>query len=204
MLKRLFDVVVSLVLLVVLSPVMLTVAIVVRLGLGRPVLFKQQRPGLRDRPFTLLKFRTMSRHGDSHGRLLPDAQRLTKLGRFLRSTSLDELPELFNVLKGDMSLVGPRPLLTKYLPLYTAEQLRRHEVRPGITGWAQVNGRNAITWERKFELDVWYVDHRSFLLDLKILAITALKIVKREGISQQGEATAAEFLGTSNSATAET
>jgi lipopolysaccharide/colanic/teichoic acid biosynthesis glycosyltransferase len=167
----------------------------VRLRLGAPVFFRQQRPGLHGRPFTILKFRTMRDAVDAGGSPLPDAERLTRLGKFLRSTSLDELPELLNVLGGDMSLVGPRPLLMQYLERYTPEQARRHEVRPGITGWAQVNGRNAITWERKFELDVWYVDHRSFLLDLRILARTLAGVVRREGITQPGSATAEEFRG---------
>ena len=163
--------------------------------MGSPVLFKQVRPGLRGRPFMMYKFRTMTDERDIQGRLLPDEQRLTKLGRFLRSTSLDELPELFNVLKGDMSLVGPRPLLMEYLPLYTPEQARRHEVRPGITGWAQVNGRNAISWEEKFRYDVWYVDNWSFWLDIKILWMTIVSVLKREGISAQGHVTMPPFTG---------
>ena len=158
-----------------------------------PIFFRQQRPGLDGKPFILLKFRTMTEDRDEHGNLLPDVKRLTRLGRFLRRTSLDELPELFNVLKGEMSLVGPRPLLMQYIDRYTAEQARRHEVKPGITGWAQINGRNAITWDKKFEYDVWYVDHQSFWLDLKIIALTIWKILKREGINQQGYATAEEF-----------
>jgi len=189
-------------LLVLLLPPLALVALLVRVKLGSPVLFRQLRPGLRCQPFTLYKFRTMTDARDAQGRLLPDAERLTRLGRFLRSTSADELPELFNVLKGDMSLVGPRPLLMQYLDRYTPEQMRRHEVKPGITGWAQVNGRNAITWEQKFALDVWYVDHRSLGLDLKILALTLWKTLRREGISQPGQATMEEFMGSSGSAAA--
>lgn len=181
--------------LLVLGPVMLLVAVLVRLGIGSEVLFRQRRPGLHGVPFTLLKFRTMTDARDARGRLLPDADRLTPLGRFIRSTSLDELPELVNVLRGDMSLVGPRPLLTEYLERYSSEQMRRHEVKPGITGWAQVNGRNALSWQRKFALDVWYVDNRSLWLDLKILALTLGTIVRREGINEPGEATARQFLG---------
>lgn len=172
-------------------------ALLVRFKLGAPVLFRQQRPGLHGRPFTLYKFRTMTDARDAEGALLPDAERLTSFGHFLRSTSLDELPELFNVLKGEMSLVGPRPLLMEYLPRYTPEQQRRHEVRPGLTGWAQVNGRNALSWEEKFALDVWYVEHCSFWLDLKILVLTTGKIINREGISQPGHATMEEFRGSS-------
>jgi lipopolysaccharide/colanic/teichoic acid biosynthesis glycosyltransferase len=164
--------------------------------MGSPVFFKQQRPGLHGKPFYMFKFRTMTNACDGDGCLLPDCDRLTPLGRFLRSTSLDELPELFNVLKGDMSLVGPRPLLMQYLDRYTPEQARRHEVRPGVTGWAQVNGRNALSWEDKFEMDVWYVDNRSFWLDLKILWMTLLKVVRREGISGDGCETMTEFEGT--------
>ncbi len=166
--------------------------------IGAPVLFRQARPGLRGRPFTIYKFRTMTDKRGERGELLPDGERLTRLGRFLRKTSLDELPELFNVLKGDMSIVGPRPLLMQYLDLYTPEQARRHEVKPGITGWAQVNGRNAISWEDKFKLDVWYVDHQSFWLDLTIIFMTVWKILKREGISQPGQATMEEFRSCSN------
>jgi lipopolysaccharide/colanic/teichoic acid biosynthesis glycosyltransferase len=191
--KRALDVVVSLVALIVLSPVLAAVAVSVRRALGRPVLFRQQRPGLRGRPFTLYKFRTM--RPAEPGREAGEAERLTPLGSFLRSTSLDELPELWNVLRGDMSLVGPRPLLMEYLPLYTPEQARRHEVRPGITGWAQVNGRNAITWDEKFRLDVWYVDHRSLRLDLRILAMTVWKVFVREGITERGQATMSAFKG---------
>ena len=195
MLKRCFDFVVALAGLVVLSPLLLAIVALVRWRLGSPVLFRQQRPGLGGRPFTLVKFRTMTDARSADGAAAPDAQRLTAFGRFLRSTSLDELPELYNVLIGDMSLVGPRPLLTEYLPLYNAHQRRRHEVRPGITGWAQVNGRNAITWERKFDLDVWYVDNASFWLDLKILWLTLWRVLRREGISEEGSATAERFTG---------
>ena len=172
------------------------VAILVYWRLGAPILFRQERPGLHGKPFTLLKYRTMNEARDGQGHLLSDAARLTGLGRFLRGTSLDELPELVNVLRGQMSLVGPRPLLMRYLDRYTAAQTRRHEVKPGITGWAQVNGRNAITWEQKFALDAWYVDHRSLLLDLRIIALTVWKTIRRQGISQPGEATMEEFWGT--------
>jgi sugar transferase EpsL len=194
--KRLFDISVSLISLITLSPLIFVLTMLVRITLGAPVLFRQQRPGLHGRPFGLLKFRTMTDARAASGVLLPDAQRLTAFGRFLRAASLDELPELFNVLKDDMSLVGPRPLLMQYLNRYTPEQARRHEVRPGITGWAQVNGRNAITWEEKFKLDVWYVDNRSLWLDIKIIAITIWKILKREGINHPGQATMEEFMGT--------
>lgn len=193
--RRLFDVVAALAGLLILSPVLALVAIAVCWRFRRPVLFRHVRPGLRGRPFTLLKFRTMSDARDAGGRPRPDAQRLDRLGRFLRASSLDELPELWNVLRGEMSLVGPRPLLMDYLDRYTPEQARRHEVKPGITGWAQVNGRNAITWEQKFALDVWYVDHRLWLLDLKILGMTAVKVLGHEGITEPGCATATEFLG---------
>jgi lipopolysaccharide/colanic/teichoic acid biosynthesis glycosyltransferase len=174
---------------------LLAVGVLVRLFLGRPVLFRQRRPGLHGLLFTCLKFRTMRGTRDSAGKLLPDADRLTSLGSFLRRTSLDELPELWNVIRGDMSLVGPRPLLPEYLPRYNAFQRRRHEVRPGITGWAQVNGRNALTWEQKFKLDIWYVDHQSFWLDVKILWLTLLTVVRRQGIEHGGHATMPEFLG---------
>lgn len=193
--KRLFDLALSLAALLLLCPVLAALALLVRVQLGAPVLFRQTRPGLRGKLFTLYKFRTMTGARDAQGNLLPDAERLTRFGRFLRSTSLDELPELFNVLKGEMSLVGPRPLLTQYLERYTPEQMRRHAVLPGITGWAQVNGRNALSWEQKFALDVWYVDHQSIWLDLKILLLTVWKIIKREGIHQPGQATMQEFLG---------
>lgn len=195
MLKRLFDVAAASIALVVLSPVILIVALLVRWKLGSPALFSQERPGLAGKPFRMVKFRTMRNAVDAGGNVLPDAARMTKLGTFLRSTSLDELPELANVLKGDMSLVGPRPLLMDYLPLYSPSQARRHEVRPGITGWAQVNGRNTLGWDEKFKLDIWYVDHQSFLLDLKILLLTVKKVVFRDGISAQGEATMTRFTG---------
>lgn len=193
--KRPFDFIAALSFLLLFWPFVLLLAVVIKGKLGSPVLFKQQRPGLKSDPFTIYKFRTMTDARDAAGNLLPDADRLTKFGKFLRSSSLDELPELWNVLKGEMSLVGPRPLLMQYLPLYTPEQIRRHEARPGITGWAQVNGRNAISWEEKFELDVWYVDNISFWLDMKILFLTVLKMVKREDINQPGQATIEQFKG---------
>lgn len=194
-LKRTFDVVVAFVLLLLLSPLLLLLIVLVRLKLGAPVFFSQERPGLGARPFRLIKFRTMNERRDESGDLLPDDRRLTGLGKFLRSTSLDELPELVNVLKGDMSLVGPRPLLMHYLELYSPHQMRRHEIRPGITGWAQVHGRNNLPWEQRFEHDVWYVDHRTFWLDLRILWMTLLQVLKRSDISQDGHATMAEFTG---------
>jgi sugar transferase EpsL len=184
--KRLMDVLGALLALVVSSPAMILIAILVRFKLGSPILFRQQRPGLHGQPFTLLKFRTMADLADANGEPLPDAERLTPLGRFLRRSSLDELPELYNVLCGDMSLVGPRPLLMEYLPLYTPEQARRHDVRPGLTGWAQVNGRNAISWNEKFALDQWYVEHASLWLDVKILCLTALRIAQGHGIDEAG------------------
>ena len=193
--KRVFDVLMSLGLMLALSLPLLLLFGLVRLKLGSPVLFRQVRPGLHGRPFTMVKFRTMTDERGEHGELLPDAQRLTYFGRFLRAASLDELPELWNVLRGEMSLVGPRPLLMEYLPLYSPEQARRHEVRPGITGWAQVNGRNALSWEARFKLDVWYVDHRSGWLDLRILWLTILKVIVRDGISAQGEVTMPRFTG---------
>ena len=193
--KRLFDVVVSACALLVLALPLLVVIWMVRRKLGSPVFFTQVRPGMHGKPFKMVKFRSMTSERGTDGELLPDAERLTPFGRFLRSTSLDELPELWNVLKGDMSLVGPRPLLMEYLPLYSPEQARRHEVRPGITGWAQVNGRNAIAWEDKFKLDVWYVDHCSLWLDIKILWLTVKKVLVREGISAAGEATMGKFTG---------
>jgi len=196
LIQRAIDTILGAGALVVLSPVLVATAVGILLSSGRPVLFRQRRIGLREREFVLHKFRTMTRERDDARNLLPDESRLTALGRFLRSTSLDELPELFNVLRGEMSLVGPRPLLPEYLPRYNEFQRRRHEVKPGITGWAQVNGRNALTWEQKFELDVWYVDHQSLWLDLKIVWLTLVKVLKREGISQQGHATAEEFRGT--------
>lgn len=192
-LKRCFDLVVASIALVVLAPVILGIAWLVRRTMGTPVLFRQMRPGLHGKPFVMYKFRTMTEARDAHGNLLPDHQRLTPLGRWLRATSLDELPELVNVLKGDMSLVGPRPLLMEYLERYTPEQARRHEVKPGITGWAQIHGRNALSWEEKFRLDVWYVDHWSLWLDLKILWRTLWIVLKREGISAEGHATMPEF-----------
>jgi lipopolysaccharide/colanic/teichoic acid biosynthesis glycosyltransferase len=195
MLKRGIDIAASGLGLVALSPLLAVLALGVRLRLGSPVLFRQTRAGLHGRPFTIYKFRTMTDARGADGDLLPDAGRLPPFGRFLRSTSLDELPSLWNVLRGDMSLVGPRPLLMEYLPRYSPDQLRRHDVRPGITGWAQVNGRNAVTWARKFELDVWYVDNRSFLLDLRILLLTMAHVLRQDGISQPGRATADPFLG---------
>lgn len=181
--------------LILLSPLLIPLAFLVRFKLGSPILFRQQRPGLRGRPFNILKFRTMTDDRDAQGKLLPDAQRLTPFGRWLRSTSLDELPELINIARGDMSIVGPRPLLMRYLPLYTPEQSRRHLVKPGLTGWAQINGRNAIGWQEKFKLDTWYVDHWSLWLDVKIILLTVIKVVKREGISEQNQATMSEFRG---------
>ncbi|WP_440112839.1 sugar transferase [Acidovorax sp. BL-A-41-H1] len=193
--KRLFDLLLSFGLLLVLALPLLLLWGLVRYKLGSPVLFRQVRPGLHGRPFMMVKFRTMTDERGTDGEMLPDAQRLTPFGRFLRATSLDELPELWNVLRGEMSLVGPRPLLMEYLPLYSPEQARRHEVRPGITGWAQVNGRNALSWEERFKLDVWYVDHRSLWLDLRILWLTVREVIVREGISAQGEATMPRFTG---------
>lgn len=193
--KRIFDVCVSALVLVMLSPVMLVLFLMVRVKLGAPVLFCQKRPGLQGRVFEMYKLRTMTNAVDAAGQPLSDEQRMTPFGALLRSTSLDELPELWNVLKGEMSLVGPRPLLQEYLPLYTPEQARRHLVRPGITGWSQVNGRNAISWEKKFELDVWYVDNQSFWLDCRILLMTVLKVFRREGISSEGVATTEKFTG---------
>ena len=198
--KRLLDIVLSLVGLVALAPVLGVVALLVRIKLGAPIFFRQQRPGLHGTPFTLLKFRSMTDARDSQGNLFADAERLTPFGRFLRSSSLDELPELLNVLRGDMSLVGPRPLLMEYLSLFTAEQARRHEVKPGITGWAQVNGRNAIRWEERFKLDVWYVDNAGLWLDLKILWLTLWGLVGRKGISADGHATMPAFNGSANNA----
>ncbi|MFC5401551.1 sugar transferase [Cohnella soli] len=194
--KRALDLAIAVPAVVALSPVLLIVAALVRLKLGSPVLFRQTRPGRFGKPFHVLKFRTMTDRRDSEGQLLPDEARLTPFGKMLRRLSLDELPQLLNVVKGDMSLVGPRPLLMEYLSLYTPEQARRHDVRPGITGWAQVNGRNAISWEDKFRLDCWYVGNQSLALDLKIMALTALKVVRREGIAQDGHATVGKFTGT--------
>lgn len=193
--KRLFDLVLTVPGLVILSPFMAIIALLVRIKHGKPVLFRQERPGYKGKPFNVYKFRTMRDLRDANGSLLPDEQRLTRLGRFLRSSSLDELPELIHVLRGQMSLVGPRPLLMQYLGRYSPEQRRRHDVLPGITGWAQVNGRNALTWQDKFHLDVWYVDHWSLALDMRILLMTLWKVVLREGISQPGHATAEEFMG---------
>ncbi len=198
--KRTFDIIVSALALIVAAPLFAILALLVRVKLGSPVLFVQMRPGLGGALFPLRKFRSMTDARGADGALLDDARRLPPFGRWLRATSLDELPELWSVLVGDMSLVGPRPLLQEYLPLYSPEQARRHEVRPGLTGWAQVNGRNAISWEERFRLDIWYVDHRSFLLDLKILAMTVGKILKREGIAPEGEATMPRFLGSAGEA----
>ena len=194
-LKRLFDFFSSLLALLIFSPLLLLLVILIRRKLGSPVFFTQTRPGRDGRPFRMIKFRTMTDQRDSAGNLLPDSERLTPFGRFLRSASLDELPELINILKGEMSVVGPRPLLMEYLPLYNERQARRHEVRPGLTGWAQINGRNALSWEEKFELDVWYVENRSFWLDLKIILLTIKKVVVKEGISAAGEATMPRFMG---------
>lgn len=196
--KRLFDIICSLVGIVILSPIILITALLIRFKLGSPVVFKQKRPGLYSKPFFVYKFRTMTDDRNASGELLSDDVRLTSFGKLLRKLSLDELPQLFNVLKGDISLVGPRPLLMEYLDLYTPEQARRHEVRPGITGWAQVNGRNAISWEEKFRLDVWYVENQSFWLDLKILVMTVMKVFNSEGVSQQGHVTMTKFTGTKN------
>lgn len=199
MLKRVMDVTIALAALLLLAPVMLIIALLIRMKLGRPVIFKQERAGLHGKPFYILKFRTMTDARDESGQLLPDEQRMTPLGSFLRRTSLDELPELINVLRGEMSLVGPRPLRTYYLPLYTPHQARRHEVLPGITGWAQVNGRNSLSWEERFELDVWYVDNQSLWLDIKILFLTVVKVLKREGISADGHVTMPRFTGSDQS-----
>jgi sugar transferase EpsL len=191
--KRVFDFCGAVIILILASPIMLVVGALIRIARGGSVLFNQQRPGLHGRPFTMYKFRTMTDKRDAEGNLLPDERRLTGFGKFMRSTSLDELPALLNVLKREMSLVGPRPLLMEYLPLYTLEQARRHEVRPGITGWAQVNGRNSLSWEEKFTLDVWYVDNRSLWLDMKIIYMTVLKVLTRNGINAEGEATMPRF-----------
>ena len=193
--KRILDIAASVAGLLIFSPMLLILALLIRITMGSPILFKQVRPGLYDKPFLIYKFRTMLDREDQFGHPLPDFQRLTSFGKFLRKTSLDELPELWNVLKGDMSLVGPRPLLTQYLPLYNDFQKKRHDVKPGITGWAQVNGRNAITWDQKFEYDVWYIDNQSFLLDVRILVKTLVKVFIREGISAPGEATMKAFDG---------
>ena len=195
--KRLFDISAAAIALAILSPCFVIVYICIRRKLGPPVLFRQTRPGLKSQPFEMIKFRTMANAVDAEGKPLPDEKRMTRLGNFLRKSSLDELPELWNVLKGDMSLVGPRPLLMQYLDRYTPFQARRHEVKPGLTGWAQINGRNAISWEKKFELDVWYVDHQSFWLDLKIVLATVWKIVRRDGVSAADHVTMPEFMGSS-------
>ena len=195
--KRLFDIILSIASLLFIAPMIILVAFLVRLKLGMPVFFSQIRPGFHGKPFIMYKFRTMTIERNEQGQLLPDQLRLTRFGKLLRNTSLDEFPALINVIKGEMSLVGPRPLLMEYLDRYTPEQARRHEVKPGITGWAQVNGRNAISWEEKFQLDVWYVDNQSLWLDMKILWITLVKVFKREGISQEGQATVEYFLGNS-------
>ncbi len=197
MVKRTFDIISALVGLILTCPILFIIAIIIRVRLGNIILFRQMRPGLHGKPFVMYKFRTMLDLRDKDGNLLPDEQRLTGIGRFLRSTSLDELPELINVLKGEMSLVGPRPLLMEYLDRYTPEQARRHNVKPGITGWAQVNGRNAISWEDKFKLDVWYVDNWSLWLDIKILFLTIIQVFRREGISADGYSTMPKFMGSS-------
>jgi len=193
--KRIFDLILTIPAYFLLSPLMMLIAVIIRLTMGKPIFFRQIRPGFQGKAFTIYKFRTMLNAYDKNGNLLPDKERLTRFGKFLRSTSLDELPELFNILKGEMSIVGPRPLLMQYLERYSPEQARRNEVRPGLTGWAQINGRNAITWEEKFRLDVWYVNNQSFRLDMKIIFMTILKVLKREGISQPGQATMEEFMG---------
>ena len=198
MYKRILDISVAFVALLLFSPAMLLLSIAIWSSMGRPVLFYQERPGLNSQPFRMMKFKTMRDSIDDDGNQLPDSMRITKLGAFLSSTSLDELPELWNVLKGDMSLVGPRPLLKEYLPLYSQRQLKRHQVRPGITGWAQINGRNSISWKEKFEFDIWYVENQSLWLDLRILILTFIKVVKREGISAEGEASMPKFKGSSN------
>lgn len=196
--KRFLDVLCSTAAWIALSPFLAVLVIIIRYHLGAPVFYKQTRPGLSGKLFRLYKFRTMTDARDDQGQLLPDGDRLTSLGRFLRTTSLDELPELYNIIKGDMSIVGPRPLLRQYLTRYTPEQARRHEVKPGLTGWAQINGRNAISWEDKFNYDVWYVDHRSLKLDMAIIVKTIEKVIKREGINQAGEASMCEFMGYNN------
>lgn len=195
LIKRVFDILLACIGLLLCLPLFIIIAILIKIASPGPVLFKQERPGLRGEPFFIYKFRTMREAYDDSGLPLPDEQRLTRLGRFLRSTSIDELPELFNVLKGDMSLVGPRPLLMEYLDLYTSEQARRHDVKPGITGWVQVNGRNTLTWDEKFELDIWYVDNYSLWLDIKILWMTLIKVLRREGISADGHETMPKFMG---------
>ena len=192
---RIFDILISLLFLVILSPVLLIIALTIKYKMGSPVLFKQLRPGFKEKPFIIFKFRTMRKAINSDGSELPDSQRLDSFGKFLRSTSLDELPELWNVYKGDMSLVGPRPLLMEYLPLYSLKQARRHNVKPGITGWAQINGRNSISWNEKLDMDVWYVDNKTFLLDLKILFLTLFKVIKQDGINKNGYITTDKFKG---------
>lgn len=199
--KRIFDIILTMLTLLAVAPLFLALMVVVKLKLGDPIFFKQARSGKDGTSFTLLKFRTMTDEKDGKGTLLPEAERLASVGRFLRTTSLDELPEIFNILKGDMSLVGPRPLLMQYLERYTPKQARRHEVRPGLTGWAQVNGRNALSWEEKFKLDVWYVDNQCLSLDIKILFMTIYKVLKREGINHVGHVTMTEFMGSPNEAT---
>ncbi len=196
--KRVFDFTLALVLIVLFSPLFLIVSLLILLKMGRPILFRQQRPGYKEKIFGIYKFRTMTNERDANGELLPDAQRLLGVGKFIRSTSLDELPQLFNVLNGEMSFVGPRPLLIEYLPLYNEQQKKRHDVKPGITGWAQVNGRNAISWEQKFAYDVWYVEHQSFWLDMKILWLTFLKVLKRSDVSSTTSVTMEKFQGSKN------
>ena len=195
MVKRAFDLLIAVVVSLMFAPLILVIALLIRLKIGSPVIFKQLRPGLHTKPFYIYKFRTMSDKKDMQGALLSDAKRLSNFGRIIRSTSLDELPSLWNLLKGEMSLVGPRPLLVEYVPLYSDEQARRHDVKPGVTGWAQVNGRNAVSWEEKFKLDVWYVDNQSFWLDIKIILLTIKKVFLRDGISAEGEATMPKFTG---------
>lgn len=195
--KRILDIISSLLAIIILSPLLAVTAVLVKTKLGSPVLFKQERPGKNEKIFTLMKFRTMTDERDENGELLPDEVRLTKFGKFLRSTSIDELPELFNILKGDMSVIGPRPLLVEYIPRYNEHQHRRHEVRPGLSGWAQVNGRNTVSWEDKFDMDVRYVDNYSFAMDVKILFMTVLNVLKKEGISSETSATMEVFMGTS-------
>lgn len=194
--KRILDIISSLLAIIILSPLLAVTAVLVKTKLGSPVLFRQERPGKDEKIFTLMKFRTMTDERDENGELLPDEVRLTKFGKFLRSTSIDELPELFNILKGDMSVIGPRPLLVEYIPRYNEHQHRRHEVRPGLSGWAQVNGRNTVSWEDKFDMDVHYVDNYSFAMDVKILFMTVLNVLKKEGISSQTSATMEVFMGT--------
>ncbi len=202
--KGVLDRLCAILILLLIWPLLLALYCLIRFSVGSPVLFRQQRPGYLGKPFTIFKFRTMTDERDADGGLLPNEQRITRIGKVMRAWSFDELPEIFNVLKGDLSLVGPRPLRMHYLPRYSPEQARRHDVMPGITGWAQVNGRNAMTWEKKFDLDVWYVDHQSFLLDLRILLLTAWKVVRREGINEEGYISASDFMGTPLGETADT